>query len=192
MYSVGLGRRKTLRSVSRDARPSPGERCAWEWGRRSLDGVSEGGPGDRVGTTWLGESGFRTWGAAAAAAPHASLPPVPGPEADRARGANKRGKRVPPGGGGRKRSGRKSLELNVPSLRAYFLEGRGGGIGPGRGTPGDEGFSQVPAAASLLCSHERKVFSRRFRPVGALRTSSRAFGAGAVPAQLRGKPRRDA
>lgn len=43
-----------------------------------------GSLGDQVGTTGLGESGSRTPGAAAAAAPHASLPPASGPGADQA------------------------------------------------------------------------------------------------------------
>ena len=73
---------------------------------------------------------------------------------------------MPPGGGRWKRS----AELSVPTRRAYFLEGRGGGLGPGRGTPGGEGLSQVPAAAAALLSfHKRKVFSGRFRPARALR-----------------------
>lgn len=103
---------------------------------------------------------------------------------------------VPPGGGGRKTSGRRSAEPSVPTGRAYFLEGRGGGLGPGRGTPGGQGVGQVPAAAlaaALLRSHEGKVFSRSFRPARALRSPvSRTFGAGGVPARLRGHPSRDA
>lgn len=99
---------------------------------------------------------------------------------------------MPPGGGGRKRSRRRSAEPSVPGCRAYLLEGRGGGVGPGRGTPGGEGVSQVPAAALLLVPTRGKFppdFSGRPTPSG---PSSRAFGAGAVPARLRGDPRRDA
>lgn len=86
-----------------------------------------------------------------------------------------------------KKSGRRSAELRVPTRRAYFLEGRGGGIDPGRGTPGGEGFSQVPAAASLLRSQERKVFSRRFRPARTLRTQSPSLRSGRRPSPAPGK-----
>ncbi|XP_010860248.1 PREDICTED: trophoblast glycoprotein [Bison bison bison] len=49
---------------------------------------------------------------------------------------------VPPGGGGRKTSGRRSAEPSVPTGRAYFLEGRGGGLGPGGGRPVARGLAK--------------------------------------------------
>lgn len=45
-------------------------------------------------------------------------------------------RRYHPGAPAGRGAGGVSAELGVPTRRAYFLGGRGGGIGPGRGTPG--------------------------------------------------------
>lgn len=79
-------------------------------------------------------------------------------------------------------------ELSVQTRCAYFLEGRGGGIGPGRGTPGGEGVSQVLDAESLLGSHERKVFSRHLRPTRALRAQLPSLRSGLRPSPAPGRP----
>lgn len=79
-------------------------------------------------------------------------------------------------------------ELSVQSRCAYFLEGRGRGIGLGRGIPGGEGVSQVLVAEPLLGSHERKVFSRHLRPTGALRAQLPSLRSGLRPSPAPGRP----
>lgn len=79
---------------------------------------------------------------------------------------------------------RRAESPDAPAVRTFW-RGQGRGADPGRGR-------RVTRGPSLLRSHAWKVFSCRFGPARALRPQPRAFGAGAVPAQLRGAPRRAA